>query len=148
MLRQLTDLDDLALDHLKAVFPRKQAKKYLKTGIPDSSRGELKGDEVELLGRLDDAGASKLLYVGRRTISKYGCCGCHDIPGFEDAKPIGTGLADWGRKGADKLAFEQIGAYLPKVTAHRHMVPTSTVTLISRSAHGRRQRPRRQSVQQ
>ena len=53
----------------------------------------------------------KLRYVGRRTISKYGCSGCHDIPGFEDAKPIGTGLADWGRKTPDKLAFEQIVEY-------------------------------------
>ena len=45
-------------------------------------------------------------YVGRRSISKFGCFGCHDIPGYEDAKPIGTGLADWGRKDPSRLAFE------------------------------------------
>src|SRR6185436_4245186 len=56
---------------------------------------------------------------GRRTISKYGCAGCHDIPGFEDSKPIGTGLADWGRKAADKLAFEQIAQYV----LHGHGAP-------------------------
>src|SRR5213076_3118758 len=51
-------------------------------------------------------------YVGRRVIGKYGCAGCHDIPGFEDAKPIGTALADWGRKDPARLAFEQIGQYV------------------------------------
>src|SRR5690606_17554791 len=38
--------------------------------------------------------------------------GCHDIPGFEDAKPIGTALADWGRKETSKLAFENIHKFL------------------------------------
>ena len=54
----------------------------------------------------------KLLYIGRKSIAKYGCYGCHDIPGFEDAKTIGTGLANWGRKETSKLAFEHITQYL------------------------------------
>jgi mono/diheme cytochrome c family protein len=103
-------LTDLALEYLKTVFTRKQAEEYLKTGIPASRAGELKGDEVELVGEMSDE--KQLQYVGRRTISKYGCAGCHDVPGFEDAKPIGTGLADWARKTADKLAFEQIVEYM------------------------------------
>ena len=49
--------------------------------------------------------------------------------GFEDAKPIGTGLADWGRKTADKLAFEQIVEYM------KHGARQAR-TLASRSAHG------------
>jgi len=103
-------LHDLAFEHLKTAFTKKETETFLKTGIPESRASELKGDEVELLGEMSEA---KLLnYVGRRTISKYGCSGCHDIPGFEDAKPIGTGLADWGRKGADKLAFEQISQFI------------------------------------
>ena len=61
----------------------------------------------------------KLRYVGRRSISNYGCSGCHDVPGFEDAKPIGTGLADWARKTPDKLAFEQIVEYMK----HGHGAP-------------------------
>ncbi len=73
-------------------------------------RNELKGDEVELVGEMTPE--KKLRYVGRRTITKYGCSGCHDIPNFEDVKPIGTGLADWARKTADKLAFEQIVEYM------------------------------------
>ncbi len=110
-------LEDLALDHLKSVFPRRQAEAYLQSGIPENRRSELKGDEVELVGKMSVD--KKLRYVGRRTISKYGCSGCHDIPGFEDAKSIGTGLADWGRKTPDRLAFEQILEYFK----HGHGTP-------------------------
>ena len=47
-----------------------------------------------------------------RVIAKYGCFGCHDIPGFETAKQIGPQLSDWGRKDTTLLAFENINAYL------------------------------------
>ncbi len=80
----------------------------------------IKGDEIELARRQDDPGRisddewrkRKLAYVGRRTISFYGCYGCHDIPGFETARPIGTALQDWGRKDTSKLAFEHIEEFL------------------------------------
>ncbi len=103
-------LDALALENLQSTFSRRQSQEYLKTGIPESLRTELKGDEVELIGEMTPE--KKLRYVGRRSISKYGCSGCHDIPNFEDVKPIGTGLADWARKTPDKLAFEQIVKYM------------------------------------
>ena len=54
----------------------------------------------------------RLNYVGRRTISRYGCYGCHDIPNFETARPIGTTLQDWGRKDTSRLAPEHIDEYL------------------------------------
>ena len=54
----------------------------------------------------------KLLYLGERTISRLGCFGCHVIPGFENAKPIGTGLNDWGIKLAARLDFGHIKEYL------------------------------------
>ncbi len=38
------------------------------------------------------------VYLGQATISKYGCYGCHDIAGFESAKPIGTELSEEGSK--------------------------------------------------
>ncbi|MGD9723675.1 MAG: hypothetical protein AB7O59_05020 [Pirellulales bacterium] len=112
-------LKSLALEHLQTAFTRRQAEKYLETGIPEDRKSELKGDEVELVGPMSTE--KQLQYVGRRTLSKYGCSGCHDIPGFEDVKPIGTGLADWGRKSADRLAFEQIIEYLK----HGHGKPGS-----------------------
>jgi cbb3-type cytochrome oxidase cytochrome c subunit len=58
----------------------------------------------------------KLMYIGQRTISRLGCFGCHNIPGFEDAKPIGTPLNDWGSKSPTKLDFAHIAEYL---TDHR-----------------------------
>jgi cbb3-type cytochrome oxidase cytochrome c subunit len=54
----------------------------------------------------------KLMYVGEKTISRLGCFGCHNIPGFADAKPIGTPLNGWGIKGAAKLDFGHIAEYL------------------------------------
>ena len=47
-------------------------------------------------------------------LGRLGCFGCHDIKGFEDAKPIGTPLNDWGKKDAERLAFEHITEYVEK----------------------------------
>ena len=105
-----TALDKLTREYLGKAFFTQLADEYLKTGIPESRRANLKGAEVELVG-----GASqlqKLMYIGSKSIAKYGCFGCHDIPGFENAKPIGAALADWGRKDPSKLAFEHIMEYL------------------------------------
>ncbi|MBA3484409.1 MAG: c-type cytochrome [Pirellulales bacterium] len=95
-------------------IPASRAKKYLEgTGFAESQRPKLKADERLLIG-LNDANRveRQLEFVARRTIGKYGCFGCHDIPGFEDAKPIGTALVDWGRKETSKLAFENIHKFL------------------------------------
>jgi cytochrome c2 len=47
----------------------------------------------------------KNVYLGSRLIGRYGCFACHDIHGFETAKPIGTELSEWGSKPVDKLDF-------------------------------------------
>ncbi|MFO1096405.1 MAG: PDZ domain-containing protein [Planctomycetaceae bacterium] len=93
---------------------------------------QIKGDEIELVRRADDpqqlSAEEKhrrlMLYVGRRTVSRYGCYGCHDIAGFEEARPIGTALQDWGRKDTSKLAPEHIEEYL-----HHHGEPDGSSTL-------------------
>ncbi len=54
----------------------------------------------------------KLLYLGEKTISRLGCFGCHVIPGFESAKPIGTALNDWGIKSPARLDYGHIAEYL------------------------------------
>ncbi|HWA99079.1 MAG TPA: hypothetical protein VG713_11330 [Pirellulales bacterium] len=111
-------LDELTGKFLVGSFTREQTDNYVKNGIPADRAGELKGDEAVLVvdGKTspEDLQKKKLLYVGRRSIGRLGCTGCHDVPGFEDAKPIGTGLADWGRKETSKLAFEQIIPYLAR----------------------------------
>ena len=54
----------------------------------------------------------KLMYIGERTISRLGCFGCHNIAGFENAKPIGTPLNGWGFKSPTKLDYGHIAEYL------------------------------------
>ena len=130
------DLDALAAQYLRGSFTERQTAEYLKNGIPAQLRDQLKIDEQLLIASEgmtpEENERHKLLYVGRRTIGRLGCSGCHDIPGFEDAKPIGTTLADWGRKEPSKLAFEQVVQYLaqeqlcPRQRAHpRHRASAS-----------------------
>ncbi|HEV2969676.1 MAG TPA: hypothetical protein VGY55_06775 [Pirellulales bacterium] len=122
-------LDELAVANLSDKFPVERAQDYIERGIPASQADVVQGDEAVLInpdrvvGERSKAGdqtpeqkkarlTRTLQYVGRRSIGKYGCYGCHDIPGFEDSKTIGTALADWGRKLPSRLAFEQIEEYL------------------------------------
>ncbi len=87
----------------------------------ESDEGPKPGDGLYLNGTITQE--MKLRYVGRKTISKYGCYGCHDIPGFESARPIGTALQDWGRKDPSRLAPEHIHEYL-----HHHGEPDGSST--------------------
>ncbi|MCH7725972.1 MAG: c-type cytochrome [Planctomycetes bacterium] len=134
-------LDDMVRENLQDWTSVQRADMYLRNGVPESEIPRIKGAEIEMVvtkaewEEIDQLKASptlmedeipakkkaltdalleerKLLYIGRKSIAKYGCYGCHDIPGFEDAKPIGTGLANWGRKETSKLAFEHITQYL------------------------------------
>ena len=47
----------------------------------------------------------KDLFVGEKIIANYGCYACHEIPGFEKAKPIGVELSEWGNKPVHLLDF-------------------------------------------
>ncbi len=47
----------------------------------------------------------KNLFAGERLISRYGCFGCHNIPKFERAQPIGTELTEAGSKLISQLDF-------------------------------------------
>ncbi|MCA9270785.1 MAG: hypothetical protein KDA41_20035, partial [Planctomycetales bacterium] len=87
-------LDAITLMHLEKAFYAAEAEQFLKHGIPAARKDTLKGAEVELVVS-DEAFAAgealsqdqKLQYLGRKTIAKYGCYACHDVPGFEAAKP-------------------------------------------------------------
>jgi cytochrome c2 len=135
-------LGDLALMYLSDKFSVETAARYLYDGIPVDEGFEVLGDESVIVNpELPTAKIAKaanvkaaeaapadapkepaehkqkrlartMEYVGRRSIGKFGCFGCHDIPGYEDAKTIGTGLADWGRKDPSRLAFEEIIEYV------------------------------------
>ena len=61
-----------------------------------------------LIGTMTDSAAEtrlntmpmreQLVFLGQRSIEKYGCYSCHDIKGFEGLKPIGTELTTEGSK--------------------------------------------------
>ena len=125
------DVDGEALDDLVELFARKALTQadydvMVGTETTEATRAfpldaeSIKGDEIELARRPGDPerideeewNRRKMAYVGRRTISFYGCYGCHDIPEFETARPIGTALQDWGRKDTSKLAPEHIEEFL------------------------------------
>jgi cbb3-type cytochrome oxidase cytochrome c subunit/peptidoglycan hydrolase CwlO-like protein len=85
------------------------------------SKGGLPNDEGKLvpvpLSELDQEVAKrsrdqKLMFLGEKTISRMGCFGCHNIPGFETTKPIGTPLNGWGIKSPTKLDYGHVAEYL------------------------------------
>ncbi len=107
-----SDLDELVAHYLARRFGPEQAERFARAGIPRELAGEVTADEAVLLA---PAGVrEKLLYAGRRSIARRGCFGCHDIPGFEAARPIGPELSDWGRKRVEELAFEQVAQWLKR----------------------------------
>src|SRR5207344_28660 len=115
-------LEDLTAVWLSASFPKKLAAEYAKDGIPEQLKSTVKVDELTLVGMTAaDRTKRQLEYVARRSLSRYGCFGCHDIPGYEAAKPIGTPLASWGRKDPSQLAFENINEFL---SMHGNFVPS------------------------
>jgi len=57
----------------------------------------------EKLGAMDDH--AKTLFLGERTIGRYGCFGCHTIAGFEKTSPIGVELTEEGSKLVERLDF-------------------------------------------
>ena len=110
------DLDELALLYLSKTFSQQEAAEYLRKGIPSSMADRINGDAMELIGPMTRE--KKIRYLGRATIRKRGCFGCHDLPGFDDAQGIGPALSDWGRKPESQLGFEQIARFLTDADSH------------------------------
>lgn len=111
-------LEKLAEVYLVRIVSQRELKKFFKEGLDETRAAELPADEKELAARLKKAGAGAarrgemMWYLGRKAVSRLGCYGCHDVLGHENAKPIGTGLNEWGKKDPERLAFEDIVNYL------------------------------------
>ena len=114
-----TALEELALLYLESRFPAAKAATVLRDGLPEGDK--IRGDEQMFVGLAEAARDETLLqYVGKKTIGKLACYSCHDIPGFEDAKPAGAALADWGRKDPSRIAFEQVSHFVMHQLADGH----------------------------
>lgn len=125
---QETELDELVSLYLqKTRFSQAAALEIIKSGKYPQKAADVFGDELALA--TEDGSAvteeewrqKKLAYVGRKTIARYGCYACHDMPGYELARPIGVALQDWGRKDTSKLGFEHIEEFL-----HHHGEPADS----------------------
>ncbi|HUF16854.1 MAG TPA: c-type cytochrome [Thermoanaerobaculia bacterium] len=69
----------------------------------------------------------QLVYLGQRTIEKYGCYSCHTIEGFDDMKPIGTELTTQGSKHIHLFDFGFVHDHVAwdgKEEHVRHTVPS------------------------
>jgi mono/diheme cytochrome c family protein len=76
---------------------------------PDAEEHRLKKNESKTVSDED-----MMWYIAKKSIGRLGCYGCHDIPGFEKSKPIGTALNDWGKKDPERLAFEDADSFVRK----------------------------------
>ena len=93
-------------------------------GIPMERLSELPRDAEERRLEAGKVTPEVLLwYIGKKAIGRQGCYACHDIPGFETAKPIGVALNDWGKKDPERLAFEDAETF---ARTHFNVVPTRT----------------------
>ena len=110
-------LEELATLYLEGRFAAAKAGDVLQNGLPEGD--PIRGDEKVFVGLAAAERDEVLLnYVGKKTIGKLACYGCHDIPGFEDSKPAGAALADWGRKDPSRIAFEQVAHFVMHDLAH------------------------------
>lgn len=110
------DLQDLAKVYLTRMLSQAELNKFFETKeLPEAIVRDLPLDEREFAQTYKAKGDDSLKhYVGKRAVGRLGCYACHDIPGFDSARPIGVGLNDWGKKDANKLAFEDIANFFAK----------------------------------
>lgn len=66
----------------------------------------------------------QLVYLGQRSIEKYGCYSCHEIRGFEGLKPIGTELTTEGSKTLHLFDFGFAHDYEAHDKKHEHIMHT------------------------
>src|SRR5205085_12201964 len=64
----------------------------------------------------------QLVYLGQRSIEKYGCYSCHEIKGFEGLKPIGTELTIEGSKATHLFDFGFVHHYEAHDGAEEHIM--------------------------
>lgn len=62
-----------------------------------------KAEAAAKLASMDDR--QRTLFLGEKTIGRYGCFGCHNIKGFEKTSPIGVELTEEGSKLVERLDF-------------------------------------------
>jgi mono/diheme cytochrome c family protein len=113
------DLQDLARVYLVRTLADFEIKDLYAGKLGEHRVKDLGADERELADLILKANQDKdarrdafLHFAGKKAIGRLGCFGCHNIPGFDNAKLIGTALADWGKKDPNRLAFDDVSSYV------------------------------------
>jgi cbb3-type cytochrome oxidase cytochrome c subunit len=96
----------------KSGLTTRQVNEVLQNGFAkdELAHRPAEADEHELASPISDD--KLMMYIGKKAISNLGCYACHNIPGFDQAKPIGVALNDWGRKETERIAFEDGASYV------------------------------------
>ena len=63
----------------------------------------------------------QLVFLGQRSVEKYGCYSCHNIKGFEGLKPIGTELTTEGSKALHLFDFGFPHEYVAEDGRNEHI---------------------------
>lgn len=109
--KYLSDSPAVGRLNVEKILKEGLTKEYL-SSLTESQQLKYDADEKVLLMDEGDSLQDKLLlYIGKKAIGRVGCFGCHDVPGYEGAKNIGTPLNDWGQKDPARIAFEDSVAY-------------------------------------
>lgn len=110
-------LENLARVYLShGILPKSDIDTLFRDGkLGKEVLSELPVDERDFVENFDkDKMGGLKYYLGKKAVGRLGCYACHDVPGFDSAKPIGVALNDWGKKPADRLAFEDINNFAEK----------------------------------
>jgi cbb3-type cytochrome oxidase cytochrome c subunit len=100
-------LDELLRLYLADYLGAEKAQRFVPAGIPAEELAAYPAELVELVAPLDRR--RKLQWLGRQSLQRRGCNGCHEIPGLEAAPAIGPALTGWGEKSPLLLDFGEPG---------------------------------------
>jgi cbb3-type cytochrome oxidase cytochrome c subunit len=106
--QQAKDLTAYLLQHRNQTFENSPAHEYDESVLDELTINWLKKSNPETFARAKAEKMDrqkKLNFIGEKSIRHYGCFGCHEIDGFENAKPIGTEITEEGSKPVIKFDF-------------------------------------------
>ncbi|MBL51707.1 MAG: hypothetical protein CMG57_07100 [Candidatus Marinimicrobia bacterium] len=106
--QQAKDISAYLLKNKNITFDKLPAHDFNKEVLDELTVNWLKKSNPEKFAlakaeKMDDQ--QKLNFIGEKSIRHYGCFGCHNIDGFDDAKPIGVEITEEGSKPVGKFDF-------------------------------------------
>ncbi len=125
-------LSDQEAADISAYLMSLQKPQFMSKGVPPLDRLALRQltrsymistmSERDADRRVDSMSPQEqLVFLGQRTIEKYGCYSCHELKGFEKAKPIGTELTIEGSKTLHLFDFGFVHDYEAHDGKHEHI---------------------------